>query len=239
MRWLALGRSRETSGEGRSRAWLVGVLVVALVKLVLVADHEIVAGDQPYDDYWQIVSAAFWHWGRPYDVWTLMHLPVYPWFIALAGTIGLPLRMAIELLHLAGAAALSSSLGRLGLAPAMQLTAFVLIARHPYTFGAFDFARAATLYACFLLFLVALFVRLMVARSPREFRWSAARFACTAALLWHCRKESILISGLLGVVGAGILAAFAFGALTRADAWRFGVVLVAARIYLANHHWGA
>jgi hypothetical protein len=214
-------------GGWRPLAWLICVLLAALAKLVLIADHEIVAAGRPYDDYWQIGSAAYWHWRRPYDVWTLMHLPVYPWFIAVTGAIGLPLRLSIELLYLAGAGALSAALGRLGLATPLQVTALVLIVFHPYSFASFDFALAEMLYACLLLFFVALFIRLIVPRSPREFRRSALLFACTTALLWHCRKESILIGGLFGVMAVGILAAFIVGALTRAEALRLGLVLVA------------
>jgi hypothetical protein len=210
-----------------SLRWVICVLVAAFAKLALIADHEIVAAFRPHDDYWHILSAAHWQWGRPYDVWTLMHLPVYSWFIALTGTIGLPLRMSIELCYIAGATALSASLGRLGLAPPLQLAAFVLIVFHPHSFAGFDYALAETLYACLLIFFVALFLRLIVPRSPRESRSSAWLFAGTTALLWHCRKESILTGGLLGVMAAGILAAFIFGALTRAKALRFGVVLVA------------
>jgi hypothetical protein len=221
------GYTRPRDVGGRPLAGLICVLLAAFVKLALVAHHEIIAGNHPHDDYWQIVSAAYWHWWRPYDVWTLMHLPVYPWFIAVTGAIGLPLRLSIELLYLAGAGALSAALGRLGLATPLQATALVLIVFHPYSFDTFDYARAGTLYACLLIFFVALFIRLIVPRSPREFRRSALLFACTTALLWHCRKESILIGGLFGIMAVGILAAFIVGALARAEALRLGLVLVA------------
>ena len=231
---LVRARARGLMGEpqaiGRlagSPAWVIGVLAGAFVKLALVANHEIVAAFRPHDDYWQILSAAHWYWGRPYDIWTLMHLPVYPWFIAVTGTIGLPLRMSIEVCYIAGAAALSASLGRLGLALPLRLAAFVLIVFHPHSFASLDYALAEMLYACLLIFFVALFLRVIVPRSPQELRASAGLFACTTALLWHCRKESILIGGLFGAMAVGILAALIWGPLTRAQALRFGVVLVA------------
>jgi hypothetical protein len=214
-------------GARWSRAWVIGVLVGAVAKLALVADHEIVAAYRPHDDYWQILSAAHWYWGRPYDVWTLMHLPVYPWFIALTGLTGLPLRMSIELCYIAGAAALSASLARLGLTVPLRLCAFALVVFHPHSVASFDYALAEMLYACLLLFFVALFLRLIVPRSPGEWRASAGLFALTTALVWHCRKESILLGGLFGVVAVGILAAVLWGALTRGQALRFGVVVVA------------
>ena len=58
------------------------LLLLGLLKLVLVANNEIIASFSPHDNYWHILSAAHWHWWRPYSEWTLMHLPGYSLFIA-------------------------------------------------------------------------------------------------------------------------------------------------------------
>jgi hypothetical protein len=112
---------------------LFGFLLITLLKLVLVSNQDIVAWYRPHDDYWQILSAAHSVWWRPYSEWTLMHLPVYPVFVAVMGAIGLPLRLAIELLYIGGAAALAFAFGRLGLPKLLQVILFGLIVFHPYS----------------------------------------------------------------------------------------------------------
>ena len=202
--------------------------LLALLKLALVSNQDIVAWYHPHDDYWQILSAAHWVWWRPYDQWTLMHLPVYPTFVALAGAIGLPLRIAIELFYIGGAATLTFALGRLGVPGLLRIVIFTMIVFHPYSYAEFDYAFAETLYACLMLYLVALFIRLLAPASRSDLIWNAALFATVMALMWHCRKESILLGGLLALMTLAILAALFRGLLSRTDAVRLGLVLIAA-----------
>src|SRR5271166_4188685 len=174
-----------SANEGRWKAWSRLVLIasdllyatrsaplwlvaLALLKLALVSNQDIVAWYRPHDDYWQIVSAANWVWWRPYSEWTLMHLPVYPVFIALTGAVGLPLRMAIELLYIGGAATLAFALGRVGLSSLLQVVLFGMIVFHPYSYAGFDYALAETLYSCLMLYFVAFFIRLLAPRSRSD-----------------------------------------------------------------------
>lgn len=203
-------------------------LLLAFVKLVLVANHEIVASYSPYDSFWHIRTAEDWVWGQPYSEWTLMHLPVYSLFIAITGTIGLPLRIAIELCYIAGAAVVSFAFGRLGLSASLQILSFVLIVFHPYSYPSFDHALAELLYVCQMLFFVGFFIRLIVPKSRSDLLWSASLFAFTAALMWYCRKESVLIAGLFALTALAVAGALAFKFVEKATAARLGLTLVIA-----------
>jgi hypothetical protein len=236
-----LERSSSDSGKGLviSRVldgWLrvarrgvgASLILLAFLKLALVSNQDIVAWYRPHDDYWQIVSASHWVWWRPNSEWTLMHLPVYPVFVAVTGAIGLPLRLAIELLYIGGAAALALAFGRLGLPKLLQVILFGLIVFHPYSYAGFDYAFAETLYACLMLFFVAFFIRIIAPRSRFDVILSATLFAGTTALMWHCRKESILLEGLLSLIGLAVVAGFVLRSLSKSNAVRLGVALVAA-----------
>src|SRR5262249_53312538 len=174
----------ESRGEILRRLSFRSALILfGLFKLLLISKQDIVAFDRPHDDYWQIMSSGHWYWGAPYDQWTLIHLPVYPLFVALTRLTGLPLRLAIELVYLGGAAMLAISLGRLALPRWLQVVAFALIAFHPDSYGIFDYAFAETLYTVLMLFFVASFIGVLAPRSPREQIWSAALFSMVTALM--------------------------------------------------------
>src|SRR6202035_1690724 len=199
---------------------------LAAFKLALVSDHEIVASYSPHDSYWHIRSASVWMWGQPYNEWTLMHLPVYALFIAVTGVIGLPLRMSIEICYLAGAATASFSLRRLGLSTPLQVLTFALIAFHPYSYQALDFAMAEMLYVCQMLFFVGFFIGALLPESRSDLRWNTGLFAITAAFMWYCRTESILIGGLFALIVLTSAGAFLLKFAEKPAAIRFGLNLV-------------
>jgi hypothetical protein len=219
---------RQSASRCSVPAFRSALVLLALFKLLLVSKHDIVAFERPHDDFWQILASGNWYWGAPYSEWTLIQLPVYPLFAALVRLTGLPLRLAIEFVYLGGAAALAVALGRLAVPRWLQTLVFALIAFHPDTFALFDLAFAETLYACLMLYFVALFIRLVIPRSPREQMWSAALFAVVTALMWHCRKESVLLAGLLVLIAVAIVVGVVLGRLDRKRAVRFAGLLVVA-----------
>lgn len=182
------------------------LLALATAKLSLVSHHEIIASDSPHDALWQILAAARGYWGRPFDEWTLMHLPVYPLYIAAVWVTGIPLRIAIELTYLVTAFVLAISLGRLQIPRLLQIAAFALIAFHPHSYEVFDLALAETLFACLMVLFVALFIYAITSKSELETWNYAAAFSITAALLWFCRKESALIGGAIAMIAITIIA---------------------------------
>lgn len=75
--------------------------LLAVLKLLLVSQEEVIARNQPFDDLWQIMAASRGYWfGSGYNVMTFVHLPVYPLWIDLVYFTGIPLRIASELLFL-------------------------------------------------------------------------------------------------------------------------------------------
>jgi hypothetical protein len=217
----------DVSRRSGSNAQPLAILLLGLVKVALVSTHDIEALNAPHDAYWHILSAASWYWWRPFNEWTLMNPPVYPLFVAAMKITGLPLRMAIELLYIGGAATLTLSLGRLGIGPLARIVVFGLIVFHPYSYEVFDHVYAETLYTCLMLFFVTFFIQLVTAKSRIDLRRSTILFAGTTALLWYCRKESILLGGLLALIGCTIAGASLCRLMSKRDAVDFGMRLVA------------
>ena len=201
-------------------------VLLGLIKLGLVSNHEIIAVFRPHDEYWNILAAKSWVWARPYDQWTLIQLPVYALFIAVVGTTGIPLRVSIEVDYIVCSAVLISSLGRLGLPGPLRVVTFALLLFHPYTFELFDYALSEMLFTCQMVLLVGLFICVIAPKDKPDFRRNAMLFALTVALMWYCRKESVLIAGLLGLIACVIFVGWLLKRINRADSVRFGLALV-------------
>ena len=201
--------------------------ILSSIKLVLVANREIVGAYRPYDEYWHIQAALHWIWGRLFNEMTLVHLPTYAAYLAASGAIGVPLRISTEIVYLSCAALLALSLGRLRAGRALQLVVFALLAFHPYIYEGFDFALPEMLYTCLMLAFVGLFIRVVVPVSRSDLLLNAMLFAVTAAFMWHLRKESILIGGLFGLITLAIAAALILKFITRRDAFGLTGRLVA------------
>src|SRR3954469_3117873 len=113
---------------------LLGLLALALFKLWVVHTEEIYGSSTEYDALWYVGSAKHWYWGAPYS-WTAFVRPcAYPLFIAVAHFLGIPLRIAIELMQMAGFAVLIAALRKAGVPRWLCLTIFALMILHPASF---------------------------------------------------------------------------------------------------------
>ena len=191
-----VGDSRLIAHEKRGGKFLLPtLLVLAVVKLWLVRDHEVPACDFPYDDPWYVIAATKWYWWGSYARDGFIRPAGYPLWIALAGTTGLPLRLSTELLFLVTAGALALSLVRAGLSRVAAALVFALIVFHPFSISVNDYVASESLYAPILLAALAGMVAL-VARSGAV---AAAVTGVALGVLWQTREETVLVVAALGL----------------------------------------
>src|SRR3954471_4349296 len=90
--------------------FLIALVAIGLFKLWVVHTEEIYGSSTEYDALWYVGSAKHWYWGATYS-WTAFVRPcAYPLFIAVVHSLGIPLRIAIELAQMAGYAVLVAAL---------------------------------------------------------------------------------------------------------------------------------
>ena len=183
------------AGETRSqtlrdgRFILAWILALVAAKLWLVHTEDIIGSATQYDALWFVRSAKNWFWRSPYDWIAFVRPAAYPLWLAAVHFCGVRLRLATELLELAGYATVSYSLMRAGVARVICICAFTLLAFHPGSFRWNDYTMADTFYAAILPFAFSALVMLLITR--RVIYALVAGFAL--AVLWNTREESLLL----------------------------------------------
>lgn len=176
----------------------VSCLAVALFKLWLASGEEIAARFQPLDDLWQMLAAAHTYWfPTTYDWTTYVRPPIYPLWVAGVNLIGVPLRIATEILYLASALIFVLSLAQAKVPRIVAFIVYLFIALHPATFSLFNYSLPDTLYSPLLLLTLAALLSMWVRRHERNLGGHAILAGIVLALLWNVRPETVLLSGLL------------------------------------------
>jgi hypothetical protein len=102
-------------------ALLLGLLALVFFKLWMVHTEEVYGTSTEYDALWYVGSAKHWYWGATYS-WTAFVRPcAYPLFIAVLHFLGIPLRIGIELMQMAGYAVLVIALRKAAVPRALCL----------------------------------------------------------------------------------------------------------------------
>jgi hypothetical protein len=175
---------------------LLGSLAIAFFKLWVVHTEEIYGSSTEYDALWFVGSAKHWYWGAPYS-WTAFVRPcAYPLFIAVMHFLGIPLRIAIELIQMAGWAVLIAALRKATVPRGICLAIFALMVLHPATLLYNNHTMSDSFYTAILPLalggsLLTLFTRRFV-----HGVWTGVAYA----VLWNTREESFLIPPILIVV---------------------------------------
>lgn len=220
--------TERSQSNGISWVFVIAFAVLVITKIVLVAHHEIVATGRAHDDLWQVLSADFWYWRRPYDFMAFIHLPIYPLSLAVVSQTGIPLRIVGEAVYLLSAASFAVAWGRVGVPRWAQLAAFGVIAFHPYGIDLLDCAFAENLYATLMLLAGGQFVRILAYRNRRDLLLNAVFYSVLLALAWHTRKEATgLLGGLLAVSLAGVVLAWLLRKLDLTATLKYAASLVA------------
>ncbi len=179
--------------DERRAVFVASIAALVVTKLWLVHGEDIVGSATQFDALWYVRSAAGWYWWRPYD-WTAFIRPcAYPLWIATIASLQIPLRLAIELLQLGGAAVLVAGLRTLGVSRWVSVAGFAVICFHPAGFQLNDYTMSDTFYAGVLWYLLGA----LLFTIARPSAWSGAAAGIAAGILWHTREEALLLVLLL------------------------------------------
>lgn len=189
---------------------LVAFAILAIcIRLMLGADRDILAVNQPYDDYWFVSKAL--HWGGNYTHMVIAQLPTYAIWLKGSSLLGIPARLAIDIAWLASVAYLGFSVTQLLRSVWPGIAIFIFLAFHPFSFVLFDNALSENLLTVLSAVALAGFIELWNLRdAPRIRDWRHISAWCATALAfaaaYHTRKEGIVLLTALFLLA--ILSAF-------------------------------
>ena len=181
-----------------SLAW--GLLLLIVCKLILMSQEEMLAFNLPYDDLWQVRAAARAYWGGAYEATKLHHLPVFPLFMELLRIIGMPLRLAFEILYCGVAGLLVGVLWRLGVPISLSILSAAALIFHPASYQLPNTFLAEILLTPLMMGSIATSLLWWIFRD----RPNSLKYAVFAgiwwALAWNVRKESVVILPIFAVM---------------------------------------
>jgi len=191
------------AGKPETRATLVMFAAIVVVRLLLTADRDILAFNQPYDDYWFVAAARRWIWGGDYNHMAFAQLPLYAMWLKAWSLLGVPARLAIDLAWLAAIAYLAAALAAFCRKTWPGILLLLFLAFHPLSIAWFDRAWSDCLLAvCSLLVMAAMMeiwnLREVDARaSPRKKMAVVVASVAFAAALQMRKEGPLLLPPLL------------------------------------------
>jgi len=244
-------------GAHAARAWSVNIWfltgAIAIARLVLTGDRDILALNQPYDDYWFVSTAYRGIWEGSYDHLVFAQLQAYAVWLKLMMVIGVPGRLSIDLFWLGGSAYLALAVGRFCGSRWPAIGLFTFLAFHPYSIALFDRALSENLAACIGAIALAAMLDVWTWRrdgpKPAKRKHAASMLVALIAfaIAYHLRKEGVVLlapllllagwslvhrrlwwhglrSPALGILIGPAVATLALGlVLAGANEWRWGV----------------
>jgi hypothetical protein len=182
----------------RTNVLLIICWLLAIIKIMLVSNEEILARNQPHDDLWHMLAAARGYWlGSGYNNMTFIHLPVYSLWVAIVYFTGVPLRIATELIFLISGFLFVLSLSRVAVNKVVCTVAYGLIIYHPASFQLFNYTLTEMLYAPIFLMALATMIMMWINRENKKCSMYALVTGILFSLLWNLRKENVLILMLM------------------------------------------
>ena len=178
---------------------IVLLTVVVIVRLAMSGDRDILALNQPYDDYWFVSAAHRWVWGGVYNQLAFAQLQLYAIWLKIMGLLGFPGRLAIDLFWIGGAAYLGFAVRRFCGRQWPAVVLFLYLIFHPYSLALFDRALSENLTACLCSIALAAFIDVWNYRSngsapsARKQMVSALVASIAFAAAYHSRKEGIVL----------------------------------------------
>jgi len=197
------------------KAFVTGLILLAVFKLWLVHEEEIYGSANFFDQVNYLRAAQSWYWGADYSWTSFVRAPGYPLWIALVQTTGLPLRTAQELLFLGGYAVLIAALRAAGASRSTALLIYAAAILHPASFQLHNQVLSDNLYAAILPMALAGLIFVFLRSRLRDALWTGA----VLGVLWNVREESILICVLLAV----FLALFLFRSFRSTRSWKAAI----------------
>jgi len=194
-----MGPAKAFSDRERGKGLLLLLAICVLLagcKLWLVGEDEIVAAGNPLDQirYLQMAQELIrGAWLGDFDRLTLIREPGYPLWIALNYQLGLSLRLANELLLLAGAALFCASLLSAGVSSGVAAAAFAVLVFEPHSFVVNRDALPASFYLSVLLCALAGLIWSHRASGLRRVVSHAAWVGLALGVLWATRPEKPIL----------------------------------------------
>jgi hypothetical protein len=173
---------------------LVAFLSSVVVRLVLSADRDILALNAPNDDYWYIRSAMRWIFGGPYNHMAFVNPPLYSIWLKGVSLLGIPARLAIDVLWIIACAYLGVAVARLCRRVWPGIFLYLFLCFHPYSILLFDRALPETLLTVLMTFTMG---GLIEAWNLRKATNSWRRLVAIAiasvsfAAAYHTRREGV------------------------------------------------
>lgn len=185
-------------GYCKGKVLTVFIVLSFLIRLILGGDRDILALNQPYDDYWFVSSALHWIYGGHYSHMAFAQLPVYSMWLKGVSLLGISARLAIDLAWLISSASLGFAVARLLKSVWPGVVIYIFLAFHPYSFVLFDRALSENLLAVVSALAIAGLIELWNLRSVPCIRdWRRICAICVTALscaiAYHTRKEGIVL----------------------------------------------
>lgn len=182
----------------RRRTYLILFVGVVLLRLFLSSDRDILAFNQPYDDYWFVMTARNWIWAGGYNQLTFAQLPLYSIWLKCVSLIGVPARLAIDLAWLLACSYLGIAVARLCRQRWPAVLLFLFLVFHPYTIAWFDRALSETLMMVLTALALAGFIEIWNCRAmetPSCRRRTLAVWSASLAFAaaYHMRKEGVVL----------------------------------------------
>lgn len=198
-----------------TRPWLFAACVIVLLKLLLTSHAETIYDG--WDSVGYVASAAKWHWGVDYGQYSHIRVPTFNLYLACVTALGVPLRLANEVVLVLSALLVARAVWACGLTRITAWLAFTLLTLHPWTFKLFSVVVPDGLYATLLIAFIASLILLI--RDLRE--WQAAQDAAPSP-----RQTTSLYRLVLATLRACLLA-------TLAGTWRQESVVLAVPCIVA------
>lgn len=175
--------------------------LLALLRLYLTGDRDILALNAPHDEFWYVHRAFVGVWSGSYDQYSFMHPQLYAAWLEGLRTFGVSARIGIELAWIASVVYLARSLRRFtGVAlVGVPVVAFLLF--HPYSILTFDRTLAETLLLVAVTACLAAGLDVWTLRGAGA-RWAVAvaSFSLLFASCYHLRAEGIALLASLAVL---------------------------------------
>ncbi len=180
-----------------------------LFKLWLIHGEEVIGAAGEYDQILNLKASRFWYWDAPYTYTAFMRPPGLPLFMAFSHHLGIPLRLALELLQLGSYLFLVTGLRKAGVSVLVCLFCYAALIFHPGGYQLYDYTTADAFYAAILGWSVAALLYLLLQNTIG----AAIGAGFSLAILWITREESLLLPAIILIyVLLAFLRDFAHGA---------------------------
>jgi hypothetical protein len=209
-------------------------VVVALLKLFLIADQEIFG--QRFDDMGYAMSMLdFYYACDPNANWLFIRPLGFPLFGALCMESGIPYRLCIEFLFLVSSYFFCTGLMRVINLTVVPIACLLALVFHPWVLTGFNQLLTEPYYFCLMLILLGIVFRLL---SSHFWRWSSGwlwGFGFLMALMMLTRREEPWAFGLLLILFLGrlFLLRFKQGKPWKANLKQMLLILVPIGAYVA------